>query len=143
MSISYFYLFIYFFSVFRCFFLYISSLLVLFMMIFLTFAKVSICLVKTLSFFIKKEIRLFSSKCLLYITTCSWNMHKSLRFFRIFVSNEIFKTLFNKRKFIRYYYFINIYIVCQNRAFILMKFVLFNFKIIIFYNIFVCFYIRL
>ena len=139
---SIFYLFI-FFSVFRYFLLYINSLLVLFLMIFLTFAKISICLVKTLYFFIKKEIRLFSSKFILYIITSSWNMYKSLSFFRILVSNEIYKTLFNKSKFIRYYCFINIYIVYQNRAFILMKFVLFNFKIIICYNILVRFYIRL
>ena len=42
-------------------------------------------------------------------------------FFIAFVNNEIFKTLFTKRKLIRYYYFINVYIVYQNRNFILMN----------------------
>ena len=46
--------------------------------------------------------------------------------FSIFVTNEIFKILLTKRNLIRYYYFINIYIVDQTRAFILMKFVFFN-----------------
>ena len=55
-------------------------------------------------------------------------------FFIIFVVNEISKVLFTERKLIRYYYFINIYIVYQNRAFILIKFVFFNFSIIKLYN---------
>ena len=53
-------------------------------------------------------------------------------FFVIFITNEIFKILFNKRKVIRYYYFVNIYIVHGNRAFTLMKFVFFNLSVIIY-----------
>ena len=59
------------------------------------------------------------------------NMHKGLIFFSIFVSNKIFKIIFTKRNFIRYYYLINIY-----RFIILMKSVFFNFSIIKFYNFF-------
>ena len=57
----------------------------------------------------------------------------SSNFFIIFVTNDIFKILFTKRKLIRYYYFTNIHIVYQNRAFILMQFVFFNFTAINFY----------
>ena len=39
------------------------------------------------------------------------------------------KIFFTKRKPIRYYYFINIYIVYWNRVFMLMKFVIFNFSV--------------
>ena len=55
-------------------------------------------------------------------------------FFIIFVTNEIFKILLTKRKLIKYYYFIDIYIVYQNGRFILLKFVFFNFSAIKFYN---------
>ena len=41
---------------------------------------------------------------------------------------------FNKRGLIRYYYFINIYVVYQNKAFMLVKYVFSNFSIIKFYN---------
>ena len=60
-------------------------------------------------------------------------------FFRTFATNEIFEILFTKRKLIRYYYFTNIYIAFQNRAFILMKFVFFKFSVIRFYNLFIHF----
>ena len=60
----------------------------------------------------------------------------SFNFFRIFVTNEIFKILFAKSKLISYYYFINIYIDSRNLAFIFMKFVFFNFTVIKFYNLF-------
>ena len=55
---------------------------------------------------------------------------KRSKFFIIFVTNEIFKSLFTKRKLIAYYYFINIYIVYCNRFFMLMKYHFFNFSII-------------
>ena len=60
----------------------------------------------------------------------------SFNFFRIFVTNEIFKILFAKSKLISCYYFINIYIDSRNLAFIFMKFVFFNFTVIKFYNLF-------
>ena len=44
-------------------------------------------------------------------------------FFSIFIANKIFKILFTERDLIRYNYFIKIYIVYQNRAFMLVKFV--------------------
>ena len=65
-------------------------------------------------------------------------MHK--HFFRILVNNDIFKILFTKRKLMRYYYFINIYIAYRNRAFILINFEFFNFSVIkmyVFLSIFI------
>ena len=54
-------------------------------------------------------------------------------FFVIFLTSEIFKIFHTKRKLIRYYYFIDIYIAYQNRTFVMMKFVFFNFSAIKFY----------
>ena len=64
-------------------------------------------------FFLLKKC-LSSSKFLLYIIICEQNMHTGLFFFKTFLTNEIFKILFTKQKLIRYYYFINIYIVYRN-----------------------------
>ena len=47
-----------------------------------------------------------------------------------FITNEIFKIFSTERKFVKYYYFIDTYIIYQNRAFILIKNVFFNFIII-------------
>ena len=89
-----------------------------------------IYLSKHFSSFIIKHINLDSSKYLLYILISEKKKHKGLFFLIIIVNNEIFKIFFTKRKLIRYYYFINTYIFYQNRAFILMKFVFFNFSVI-------------
>ena len=70
------------------------------------------------------------------------NMHKGLIFFIIFVANEIFTLSFAKRDFIRYYYFINIYILYRNRSFMMVKFLFLDLNIIKFYNCFFHFYIR-
>ena len=51
---------------------------------------------------IKKYIHLVLSESLLYVLILGDNIPKG--FFSIFVTNEIFKTLFTKRKLIRYYY---------------------------------------
>ena len=56
------------------------------------------------------------------------------KFFRIFTAKQIFKILLTKRKLIRYYYFINIYMVYWSRAFILIKCLLYNFIVMKFYN---------
>ena len=42
-------------------------------------------------------------------------------------------------KLIIYYYFINIYILCQYRVFILVIFLFFNFSVIDFHNFFIHF----
>ena len=55
-------------------------------------------------------------------------------FFSIFIANKIFEIFFTKRDLIRYYYFVNIYIVHQNRSFMLVKIAFFNFSSINFYN---------
>ena len=111
-----------FFSAFRYFLLYTSSLLNLFFIIWLNFFQTFIYLSKKFSSFITRYIHLVFSKYLLYVLISGKNIHKG-NIFIIFVTNEIFKMLFIKRKLIRYYYFINIYIIYRNRAFILMKFV--------------------
>ena len=67
------------------------------------------------------------------------NRHTITIFFIIFVTNEIFKILFTKRKLIRYYYFINIYIVFWNRSFTLIKFIFLNFNIMKFCKFFIHF----
>ena len=59
----------------------------------------------------------------------------------IYIRNEIFKKLLTKRYLIRYYYFSNISIVCQNRDFMLVKFGLFNFSITKLYDFLIYFYI--
>ena len=69
-----------------------------------------------------KKLLIFSQK------NCSYILGNFLYFFIIFVTNEIFKILFTKRKLIRYYHFIDIYVIYQNRA------LFFNFSVIKFYN---------
>ena len=116
----------------------------------LIFFQISLHFSKNLSF-IKKGIHLvlhtfkhthtfrntFTS--LVYALIFGRNMHKGLIFVSIFVTTEIFKILFTERKLVRYYYFINIYIAYRNRAFMLVKFLSFNFSIIKLYNSFLSF----
>ena len=61
------------------------------------------------------------------ICTHFWKLYtQSSKFFTIFVTNKSLKILFAKGNLIRYYYFINIYIVYRNRAIVLVEFVFFN-----------------
>ena len=60
--------------------------------------------------FYQKDKYLVFPTVLLYGLIFGRNMHKGL-FFKIFIANKIFKTLFIKRSLIRYYFFSNIYIV--------------------------------
>ena len=62
-----------------------------------------------------------------------YNINWGLNFFSIYVTNKIFKSFFTKRDFIRYYYF-HIYIFYQNRVFMLIKFVFFDFSLTKIYN---------
>ena len=78
-------------------------------------------------------IHLALLKSRLYILISGCNMHKDL-IFSIFVANKEFKNFP-----IKYYYFINIYIVYQNRDFMLIKFVFFNFNVIKSYNFYIHF----
>ena len=78
--------------------------------------QISSYLSNTFSSFIIKYL----SK-ILYVLIFGKNVHKSLIFFIIFVTNEIFKI--KERKLIRHYYFINIYSIYQNRAIIWKKIV--------------------
>ena len=67
------------------------------------------------SSFIEKDIYLVSLKVFLYpliFGSATW-----LNFFIIFITNEIFKTFFTKRKLVRLYYFINICIIYKNWGF--------------------------
>ena len=92
----------------------------------LTFSQIIKYLSKIFLFFIMKYIRSVFSECLLHILVSEKNVHKDL----IFCSpkgNTTILLLFN-------YYFINTYIVYQNRTFIFMKFIFFNFSAITFYN---------
>ena len=108
----------------------------------ITFSQISLYFSSNLSSFIEKRyIHLVLSKSLLYRLILGRNTHKGL-FFSIFVTSEIFKILFTKRKLIRYCYLINIYIVYWNRAFMLMKYVFFNFNIIKLYNVFLSIFIN-
>ena len=104
------------------FVVYISSLLFCYYI-----SQIVIYLPKKFSSVVK-YIHLVLSEYRLYILISGKNMHKGLIFY------YLCKVLFTKRKLIRYYYFINIYIIYQNRAFILMKFVFVNFSVIKFYN---------
>ena len=89
------------------------------------------------AFLIFQEMAFFYHKInALHLVTISLiytNLRKEpgqkFNFFLIFVTNEKFKIFFTKRKIIRPYYFINIYIVYENRAFILMKHIFFNFSV--------------
>ena len=60
--------------------------------------------------FYQKDKYLVLSKSLLYTLIFGSNMHEGL-FFRIFIANKMFESLFIKRSLIKYYYFSNIYIV--------------------------------
>ena len=74
------------------------------------FFQISFYFFNNSSSFIKKDLYLVSSKSLQYSLIFGSNIHKGLAFLTSFVNNKIFKTLFTKKNFIRYYYFINIYI---------------------------------
>ena len=68
--------------------------------ILLYFPKLSYIYPKIFSFFIMKYIHFVLSECLLCILISGKNMHKCLIFIIIFVTNEIFKIFFTKRKLI-------------------------------------------
>ena len=120
---------------FKYFLLYISLLLILFIIL-LSFSKTFIYLSKEISSFIIKYLHLVLSTYLLYIFISGKNMHKSLIPLSSFVTNLIFS--FTKRKLIGYYYFTNIYIAYWN-LYRLLKFVFFNFISIKFYYFFYLF----
>ena len=112
------------------FLVYISSLLNLFLMILLTFSKMCKYFIRAFSSLVKKiNVSIFIKISLIYNNLWTECVHRP-NFFRIVVTNEIFKILFTKTKLIRYYYFINIYIVYRNRAFMLIEFSLFSFSVI-------------
>ena len=97
------------------------------------FLKFQISIRKLFIFYYK--IHSFSFIRISFIHTHFWKEYaQRSTCFIIFGNNEIFKILFIEGKPIRYYYFINSYIIYQNRDFLLIKFVLFNFSIIKFYN---------
>ena len=105
------------------------------------FSQASLYFSNNLSSFIKKSHTLSFIK-ISFICTHFWKKYeKRSNLFSIFVTDEIFKTIFVKKVLIRYYYFINIYIIYRNGFFILMKFLFFEFNINTFYVCFVCFYI--
>ena len=112
-----------------------------FFFILLTFSQTIIYLSKCFSYFIMKYIHLILFKYLLYLLISGKNMQKENNFFIAFVTTEIFKIFFVKRKFIRYYYFINIYIVYGNSTFTLLKFLLLNSSIIKFNKFFLSIFI--
>ena len=105
------------------------------------FFQISFYFFNNSSSFIKKDLYLVSSKSLQYSLIFGSNIHKGLTFLTIFVTNKIFKTLFTKENFIRYYYFINIYIAY--RTFYVGKICVFQFRITNVYNLFIHFYIYL
>ena len=80
-------------------------------------------------------MHLFLFILILYILVSGRNMHKGLISLYSSITNEIFKILFTKRKLIRYYYFINIYMLYQNATFIFIKFIFFSFSVIQFYRV--------
>ena len=120
--------------------LYKNALLNLLFMRLLAFSVVFTFFLKFFSSFIIKYIHLVLSRYLLYILTSGKNVHKGLNFKIIFVTNQMFKILFIKRKLIRYYCFINIYIAYRNKTFLLTKFAFFNFSVIKLYNFLIHFY---
>ena len=97
-----------------------------FLLILVTFFQISLYFSNTFSSFIKKRHRFSFIKISCISLIFGRNMDKGLIFFSIFIANKTFKIIFTKRDLIRYYYFINIYIMYGNRAFILVKFVFFN-----------------
>ena len=115
--------------------LYISSPIILFIIL-LTSSHISIYLSRKISFFYHR-IHTFSFIKIYSICTHFWKEYaKMSNILIIIVVNKIYKILFTKRKLIRYYYFINIYIIYQNRFFVSMKFVFYNFSIIKIFNFF-------
>ena len=89
-----------------------------------------------------QKIYIFSSIKVSSMRTSFWKeyAYKS-NCFSFLIVNKIFKIHFTKANLVRCYYFVNIYIVYQNRAFKLVKFAYFNFSIIkicIFSYIFIC-----
>ena len=98
-----------FFSTFRYFLLYRSSLLNLFLLYGELFPKLS---------YIYQFFFMIYQNILYYIYSFLEKYVLRSCFFIIFISNEIFKILFTKMKFIRYYYFVNSYIIYWNRGYI-------------------------
>ena len=95
----------------------------------LTFSQISLYFSSNSLSFIRKDI--FSFFKISSICTHLWKHDtQGHNFFGIiFVPNKIFKTFYTKRNHVRYYYFVNIYIKNQNRGFVWVKFLFFNFNI--------------
>ena len=75
---------------------------------------------------LSKKTHLVLSRFLLIFGS---NMHKGL-FFKYLCKQWNISIFFTERNLIRYYYFINIYIIYWNGAFMFIKFAFFNFSII-------------
>ena len=130
------------FSAFIYFLLYISSLLNFIYYYIANFFPNCHIFIKHFFIFYHK-IHTFSLIKISFIYTYFWKeyAYSLISLLPAFVTNEIFKIMFIKRKLFRYHYFINIYIVYGNRTFILIKFVFLNFSVIKFYIFFTQFYI--
>ena len=123
----------------RYFSLYISSLLIFFIILLTFYRNFDIFIKKFFLFYHKKHA--FSFMKIYSISTHYWKEYaQRSNILIIFVANEISKILFIKKKLIRYCNFINICIVYQNRASILMKLVFFNSSIIKLYDSSIHFY---
>ena len=96
-----------------------------FLKMLLTFFQCSLYLL-----FIKKYTHLVLSKSPYIDKFLDKKDAQRSEFSGIFVTNEILKIFFTEANLIRCFYFINIYIVYQNRAIILVKLVFFYFSII-------------
>ena len=100
------------FLVFRYFSLHTGSRSNSFLIMLLTFFQILLYFSNNFSSFIKKTyICFYQNLFYLYAFIFGRNIHRGLIFFSIFVANKIFKIFCTKGDLIRYYYFINIYIV--------------------------------
>ena len=122
--------------------MYRFTITIIFLFYYWYFVKFHYIRSNNFSSFIKKSIHLVLSKSLLYALIFGRNKHKDL-FFSIFIANKIFKFLYTKVNLIGYYCFINTYSVYENKLFMLVKIVLFNFSIIRLYNVFIHFDIQI
>ena len=87
--------------------------------------------------FMKKDIYFVSSKFLIHAVVSGSIIHKSITFsWSSLCLRRCLKPFFTKRNLVRYYYFINVYIIYWNWTFVLVKFVFFKFNIAKSYNLF-------
>ena len=108
-----------------------------FFILFVTLVQISLHFFNKLSSTVKKHIHLVPPLWLLICTRFWKNYTEWFNFITTEVTTEIFICFLARRNLFKYKCVINIYIILNNRLFIAVKLMSFNFNIIKLYNSFV------